>query len=101
MSVTSRTITIYAVKSSRSNAQCTTHTWQAWRGYDNLKKKFTHDMDYMDIQDWMKRQPNRMFRMSVYSDNICMHTWNTTLYHDSDSVYKVAHRFMELFNCEV
>lgn len=98
MGVKSYTVTVYAVKSKRSNAQCNYKSWSTYSGYPNLKHTFTNDMDYADIKDWMKRQPNHLYRMVVYDGTICLHTCSTTLYRSQESLFQVAHTFMELFN---
>ena len=91
-------ITLYAVKSNRSNAKFTCSSWNIYSGYNNLKHQFTQDMDYSDMKDWLQRQPYTMYQLVVYKDNVNLHNCKAKTFYSIESVLHVAHTFGELLN---
>ena len=91
-------ITLYAIKSTRSNAKSTCNSWAIYSGHHNLKSQFTQDMDYADMKDWLQIQPYTMYKLVVYKDNINLHNCNAKTFYSIESVLYVAYTFGELLN---
>ena len=96
--ITNCRITLYSIKSNRSNAKSTYNSWNIYAGHHNLKHQFTQDMDFSDMRDWLQRQPYTLYQLVVYKDNVNLHNCNAKTFYSIESVLNVAHTFGELLN---
>lgn len=92
-------ITFYSVKSTRKNAKATYNTWATYIDEDikGIKNKYT-DIDYLDMRDWLDKQPYNLYRMVVYHGHTNLNTWNNKVYYNKEDILKHAREFMGLIN---